>query len=219
MFYEAVLFDFDGVLANTFQYHFKAWQIVLQPERIEPQELTIRLNEGRPAWQIAMAIYKAAGMTASEQRAKKLKEEKNKIFQQIQRAGTYPEIVKIVDLILSCSLKTGLVTGTTLENIRAVLSGELIEKFSVIVKEGDTLKGKPSPDPYLFALQKLKVTPARCIVIENAPIGVRAAKAAGTYCIALETTLPREHLTKADVIFKDHKELFFMLERTLKGSK
>ncbi|MBN2411840.1 HAD family phosphatase [candidate division KSB1 bacterium] len=218
MFYKAVLFDFDGVLANTFPYHYKAWQIVLQPERIEPQELTIRLNEGRPAWQIAMAIYNAAGITAPEQKAKRLKEEKNKIFQQIQKAGIYPEIFKIVDLILKNSMKTGLVTGTTLENIQAVLPGELIEKFSVIVKEGDTSKGKPFPDPYLSALQKLNIAPARCIVVENAPIGISSAKAAGTYCIALETTLPREHLSKADVIFKDHKELFFMLEKIIKDS-
>ena len=183
--YEAVLFDFDGVMADTFPYHFKAWQIVLQPEQIEPQELTIRLNEGKPAWQIALAIYERAGRNISEQKAKRIKEQKNKIFKQIQKARVFPEIFELVDLILSCPLKTGLVTGTTLGNIKAVLPRELIEKFSVIVKEGDTPKGKPFPDPYLIAAEKLKVPSARCIVVENAPTGISAAKAAGTYCIDL----------------------------------
>ena len=206
--YEAVLFDFDGVMAETFPYHFKAWQIVLQPERIEPREITIRLNEGKPAWQIAQAIYESAGVNLSDLKAKKIKEKKNKIFQKIQRAGVFPEIFNLVDLIISNSMKTGLVTGTTLGNIKSVLPETLIEKISAIVKEGDTLRGKPFPDPYLVAAEKLDVRPDKCIVVENAPIGISSAKAAGMYCIALETTLHREHLHKADVIFKDHKELF-----------
>jgi len=217
--YDAVLFDFDGVMAETFPYHYRAWQIVLQQERIEPREMTIRLNEGKPAWQIAKAIYESAGRNVSEQKANRIKEEKNKIFQQIQKAGVFPEVNKLLDLLISCSIKTGLVTGTTLENIIAVLPNKVIEKYSVIVKEGDTSRGKPFPEPYLIAAEKLIVAPNRCVVVENAPIGIRAAKAAGMYCIALETTLHREHLREADVILRDHKELLFRFENIFKGVK
>ena len=217
--FKALLFDFDGVLAETLPYHYKAWQLALKPEQIKPDELTIRLNEGKPAWQIAQAIYQKAGIDASEQRAKQIKEEKNKIFQHIQRARVFPEIFDLVDLAAFFSIKTALVTGTTLENITAVLPGNLFEKISVIIKEGDTKRGKPFPDPYLLAAEKLKVYPAHCIVVENAPFGIRSAKAAGTYCIALETSLKREHLKEADVIFKGHKDLLKKFENILKGSK
>jgi len=66
---------------------------------------------------------------------------------------------------------------------------------------GDSVKrGKPYPDPYIKAAKILGLRPNDCLVIENAPYGIRSAKAAGMFCVAVTTSLPKEYLKKADVI-------------------
>jgi beta-phosphoglucomutase-like phosphatase (HAD superfamily) len=68
-------------------------------------------------------------------------------------------------------------------------------------------KGNPDPEPYLTAMNKLAVPAPACLVIENARLGIRSAKAAGCTCYALETTLAAGHLLEADEVFPSHNEL------------
>jgi beta-phosphoglucomutase len=67
--------------------------------------------------------------------------------------------------------------------------------------------GKPHPEPYLKALQKLSLKPSQAIVFENAPFGIRSAQSAGLVCLALETSLPRAFLKKADEVFCSFKDM------------
>ena len=71
----------------------------------------------------------------------------------------------------------------------------------------DVQNGKPHPEPYLKAMAKLKVSPKEAVVFENAPFGIRSAKAAGLFCLALETSLPSSYLTGADAIFPSFKAI------------
>ena len=71
----------------------------------------------------------------------------------------------------------------------------------------DVQNGKPHPEPYLKALTKLNVSPKEAVVFENAPFGIRSAKAAGLFCIALETSLPASYLKGADAIFSSFKAI------------
>ncbi len=204
----AILFDFDGVLAHTFPDHFKSWQIVIhQRFHFDPDAHTIQINEGSPAYKIAQAIVGTRGVNLDDAAARSLAEQKNLIFRKISRAGPYQEIPDILSQCRSLNLKSGLVTGTTFENINRVLSGEILDQFQIVIKEGDTRRGKPFPDPYETAAENLGIDPATCLVVENAPLGIQAAKAAGCFCIALQTTLETEHLNRADVILKDHRSL------------
>ena len=86
-----------------------------------------------------------------------------------------------------------------------------LNKFDVIISGDDTEKGKPNPEPYLAAMQKLNILPIESLVIENAPLGIQSAKTAGAYCIAITTTLGREYLKEADEVVKNHRELFVRL--------
>ncbi len=212
--FKAILFDFDGVLAATLPWHLLAWQKVMQQDDMTPDEMTIKLHEGAPAWQIAVALYQHAGIALAKEKAKELVIQKNRIFLKVQQARVYPEIFNIIEKAKSVLMPCGIVTGTTLENITAVLPAGWSEKFTVIIHDGDTERGKPFPDPYLAAINKLKITPAQCLIVENAPLGIRAAKAAEAFCVALQTTLTREQLQDADVIYVNHRELddaFFTL--------
>ncbi len=203
--YKALLFDFDGVVANTFEHHLDAWKQILS---FEPDGLTIRMNEGRPGWQIACALFEQAGQTISEEMGRHWITEKNKIFSARGNIKVYPEIPKILDAAKEAGMQAGLVTGTHLGNVKAILSESLLNQFSVIITDKDTERGKPYPDQYLEAVKRLDLTPNECIVVENAPLGIDAAKAAETECYALETTLSGELLTKADVIFRNHALLY-----------
>ena len=73
--------------------------------------------------------------------------------------------------------------------------------FDVIICGDDIAKGKPFPDPYLEGMKKLNLEPKDCIIVENSPIGVDSAKASGSYCVAICSTLSNQYFIKADVIF------------------
>ncbi|NIA28462.1 MAG: HAD-IA family hydrolase [Actinobacteria bacterium] len=203
----ALLFDFDGVLAETLPHHLRAWKQAFRSEPFDPHEMTIKMNEGSKAFQICMAMAKYSGFEIPEGKAKELAHRKNEIFRASNRAKVYPEIPKIIAVAKQYDAKIGLVTGTSLENLQVVLPVGIYNSFDAIITDKDTARGKPFPDPYLMATEKLDVSPGQCIVIENAPMGIDSAKAAGIFCIALMTTLSREHLQKADVIYRNHGEL------------
>ena len=69
-------------------------------------------------------------------------------------------------------------------------------------------RGKPYPDSYLTAAKQLEVKPKECVVIENAPYGIKAAKAAKMFCVAVTTSLPKQYLKQADIICKKISEIF-----------
>jgi beta-phosphoglucomutase-like phosphatase (HAD superfamily) len=75
--------------------------------------------------------------------------------------------------------------------------------FDVIITVEDVEQGKPEPDVFLLASKTLNISPKRCIVIEDAPVGIEAAKTAGMLCIALTTTHKKEELDPAHLIVKN----------------
>ena len=91
-----------------------------------------------------------------------------------------------------------MVTGSGIPNIRRILNDELIDEFEAIITSEKVTRGKPHPEPYLLGAQELGVTPAECLVVENAPLGIEAGKAAGMTVVALETTLERALTPGAD---------------------
>ena len=94
-------------------------------------------------------------------------------------------------------------TGTRLDVVKKVLQAGLENIFEVIVTGEMVNRGKPNPEPYLKAVDELKVTKEDCVVVENAPAGITSAKSAGLTCIAVQTSLSEEYLQDADKVFKD----------------
>ena len=97
-----VLFDFDGVLAETLPFHLKAWKVVFNELNIQPDELSILLNEGQPAWKIAQAMAKKYSLDLDENKAKHYAHLKNTIFRK-NKINIYPEIPDILNF---CKQKT-----------------------------------------------------------------------------------------------------------------
>ena len=204
---KAILFDFDGVLVESISHHMAAWKPVCIEAGFKPHEQTVRLTEGSKAWQICLAMAKHRGLQLNEKKAKELAEAKNIIFRSANKARIYKEIPGLIATVKKNKLKCAVVTGSSVKNVKTILGNELLGLFDFLVVDENSPKGKPLPDPYLAAAKHLQVPAHECMVIENAPLGIQSAKAAGIFCVALQTTLSKEQLSQADVIYKDHSEL------------
>ena len=100
-------------------------------------------------------------------------------------------------------IKTAIITGANRARLDELLAGHLKGFFEIAVTSDDVTNTKPFPEPYLKGAALLKLSPADCLVIENAPLGIRSAKEAGMTVIAVRTTLPDKYLRQADYIVDD----------------
>ncbi|MGO9245133.1 MAG: HAD family hydrolase, partial [Verrucomicrobiia bacterium] len=94
-----------------------------------------------------------------------------------------------------------------LKNMQHSLNGERQAHFDFIITGDEVPRAKPFPDPYLTAARQLGLRPEECVVVENAPLGIEAARNAGMRCVAVETTLGKEYLTSADHVLQNIAEL------------
>lgn len=212
----AILFDFDGVLVDSVEAHIQAWKAVVDDLGIKVDPLQIRLNEGSPAFQIIRRLAEKSGVQLSEERAKQLAREKSRVFQQQNAAVLFPDVATVLDTVRESGLRCGLVTGTTAGNLHTVLPNSILDRFEAVVTESDTLRGKPFPDPFLEGARRLNTLNSECMAVENAPLGIQAARAANMLCVALTTTLPAIYLKDADTILSSHEDfLQFLQERML----
>ncbi|MEE8348682.1 MAG: HAD family phosphatase, partial [Acidobacteriota bacterium] len=119
----------------------------------------------------------------------------------------YPGAPGFIERLRAGQVPIAVATAAQAERLARSVPDDFLANFDVIVTGNDTQFGKPSPEPYLAAAKKLRVQPEQCIVIENAPLGIESAKAAGAYCIALCTTLDRSFLEGADEILNSLEEV------------
>jgi HAD superfamily hydrolase (TIGR01509 family) len=113
-----------------------------------------------------------------------------------------PGIVPLLHDLRGRGYRLALVTGSARSVVHESLAPTGVAQFFEVIVAGDEVaSGKPDPEPYRSAAARLGLPPAQCLAVENAPLGIRSAKAAGMGCIALETTLPAEQLSLADQVF------------------
>jgi len=197
---KAVIWDMDGVIADTAPYHFGAWQRVLQKRGVDFTEEDFRRNFGQRDDTI---IRNTLGKGISQSKISAITEEKERNFRKTVRQSIkpLPGAIKLIKLLTDHEFKMALASSAPIENIRLLTEGLGINNyFQTIISGRDVPEGKPSPQGFLLAAQKLGVEPKNCIVIEDAVAGVTAAKRAGMCCLAITNTHPRTSLIEADLI-------------------
>jgi len=203
--YEAILFDFDGVLGKTMEDNYKAWAHSLAPYGIQFEREEYFLMEGAPPKKVAETFLKKnhLGLESVDDivRIKEAHYLENRSF------SLYEGVEKLVTSLKVNGLKLGLVTGAGRQRLMNTGITPFLNQFDVLVTGDQVVHGKPSPEPYLLGAQKLNVTPSQCLVVENAPLGIESAKKAGMHCVAICSTLGREHLRLADEILNTIGEL------------
>ncbi|MBN2008885.1 HAD family phosphatase [candidate division KSB1 bacterium] len=205
---KAVLFDFDGVIANTLQYHVEGWNRAYRKfgYDVTVNEEDISRQEGKGADQIVAGIAAMYELKLTKSQLEEITAEKRNVYKQITHASVYPETQAFLNELKQRSVRIALVTGSVIPSLLQVVDQEFLDQFEVIITQYDVVNTKPDPEPFLKAAERLKLQPEQCVVIENAPMGIKAAKAAGMYCVALRTTIHDDTwLMEADLIV-DHAD-------------
>jgi len=212
---EAVCFDMDGVVADSMHAHAQCWIDVFKEHGVHLDKLDIFKREGMTGLESIADIFIDKGFAMPpEHILRDLQKKKLKLFSNYQ-IEVYPQMFSIFPLLKSKGKKIGIVTGSFRYLVTELIPEKLLQYVDVIVSVDDVREGKPNPAPYLKAVEQLQVKPEQTIVVENAPMGIKAAKAAGLFCIAISTTLGTEFLKEADVVVQDHNELAACLQYCL----
>jgi beta-phosphoglucomutase len=207
--FDAILFDFDGTLADTMEDNFSAWEKAFQKYNIHIFREDYFPLEGLALIEIAKNISKKYNLILSDYQ--ELVRLKNENYFLDNKFKFYTGAIELVDLVKKNKL-LALVSASPKEKLQKTVPSFFLEYFDVIISGDDVKNGKPSPEPYLLAMKHLSVNPEQCIVVENAPLGIQAAKSAGIYCIAIASTLKKEELTLADEIFENINSFFTYLQ-------
>lgn len=205
---KGVIFDMDGVITDNKEQDFTAWKRVFADFGFN---LTIKEYESFTGMKGEEIVCKYIKSDATEEEASSLTRRKEEYFiDEIQK--TKIEATKGIETFLKDlkinNIKTGI--GTAAMEFKAnVILEELGLKnfFNIIVCAEKVKKGKPDPETYLKAAEELNLKPEECIVIEDAPNGIEAAKNAGIKCIAILTTHKESELGRADRIIRSFDEL------------
>ena len=197
---KAVIWDMDGVIADTAPYHLKAWQEVLHKRGVNFTEEDFRHCFGQRNDTI---IRNALGKEVAQEEINAIAREKEAGFRQKvkQNIKPLPGAIKLIKSLGERGFKLALASSAPIENIQLVIIGlGISDYFHAIITGRDVTEGKPSPQSFLLAAQKLGIEPKNCIVVEDAVAGVSAAKKAGMRCLAITNTHPRTSLIEADLI-------------------
>ena len=209
----AVLFDMDGVLYNSMPYHASAWHRAMAQFGYDLPEEEVYMHEGRTGTStVNLVSRRENGVEVSDERVEEIYKVKSKFFNEFPPAEPMPGALSLLRQLKEQGLKILIVTGSGQRSLLDQLNVDYPDNFrrELMVTAFDVRRGKPDPEPYLMGLQKGELHPDECIVVENAPLGVRAAKAAGIFTIAVNTgPLPDEALLSegADLLFPSMQAL------------
>lgn len=218
---KAVFFDQDGVLYNSMPYHAESWAWAMTKHGLPYTAMECYRNEGRTSTGVIQEHHQQMyGKDASPELIEAIYKDKTEHFTQM--TGGFPGIIPNVDKVLyflrSQGVQCWVVTGSGQRNLINALNKTFDNVFTGIISSFDVTKGKPDPEPYLKAWERSGFKKEECMVVENAPLGVRAAKAAGLYTFAVNTgPLPDEELwdEKADEVLPDMQALLARLTAIL----
>lgn len=209
----AIVFDFDGVLADSEPLHLRTYQHVLAD---------LGISVGRDEYYARYlgfddagafrAIAAARGERWDDRQIAALVARKTEVFDELLESGgmLYPNAAACVDR-LAQRFPLGIASGALKHEILSILRGSGLDRhFRFVVAAGDTSRSKPAPDPYRLAAELHGLPPGACLAIEDSRWGIESAKAAGLRCIAITNTYPAHELTMADEVITSLDE--FTLE-------
>ena len=193
----AILWDMDGVLVNSMEFHYQAYREVLSDFG---RDLSREEYLGSLIGLRNYVILRRLLGDLPQEEIERLMAAKEAAFRQRVEGNVepLPGAAELVRRAHEAGVKQAIVSSTPCENIELVVDSlGLASMFDTLVGEEDAEHGKPDPEGFLVAAERLSVPPSDCVVIEDAPEGIAGGKAAGTRCIGVTTTRPSEKLAEA----------------------
>lgn len=204
---EAVIFDLDGVITDTAECHFLGWkqladELGLQFDRAKNERL-----RGIDRMESLEIVLEGSGMTFSRSRKEAMAAKKNGYYlahvAKLTPAALLPGISRLLDDLGRARVKTAVASAS--KNAQMVLENlGLKDSFDVVVDGNQVKRGKPDPELFLTAAQRLGIPPANCIGIEDALAGIQAIKAAGMLAAGIG---PATRTQGADIVLASTEEL------------
>lgn len=187
---KAVLFDMDGVLYDSMPNHAIAWRQSMATFGIDMTTADAYATEGaRGIDTIRKMVMQQQGRDITLDEAQTMYEVKSRMFHELPEAPVMPGILSLMEQIVERGMTVNVVTGSG----QRPLIARLLTDFGRYLDEAhittayDVSRGKPEPDPYLMGMQKAGTEPWQSVVVENAPLGVRAGVASRAFTIAVNT--------------------------------
>ncbi|MFL5761176.1 MAG: HAD family hydrolase [Thermomicrobiales bacterium] len=194
--FAGAIFDMDGTLVHTEPFHQQSWIRALHDLGIEfdGADYTLRVS-GRPGREISRDLF-----GFDPEQAEDMSSRVTSAFWEIAAGNVEPLPGVRAFLTRIAHIPKAVATSARRHSATRMLQElGLLDYFAAIVTADDISRGKPEPDIFLLAAERLEVVPARCMVFEDAVAGVVAAQAAGMYCAAITTT--RDDFPNADLVF------------------
>lgn len=204
---KAALIDMDGTLLDSMPSHARAWQRMVSELGIDCGLDEFFGYEGMTgAATIDLIFRRELGRPATEQEKTELYARKTGYFNELPRVPVMPGAARMLDFLREKGIKRVLVTGSGQKSTIGRLAGEFPGAFEegMMVTSRDVSRGKPDPEPYLLAMCKAGVLPSEAMVVENAPLGVKAGAASGAFTVAVTTgPIPEQDMwdAGADMVF------------------
>jgi len=204
----AIIFDFDGVIADSEPLHLAAFQQALEPEGIIlTTEAYYADYLGYDDYDAIVAALREAGRPPTEESVQRLMAAKAEHFLALVREGVriLPGVPAFIRQVAT-RVPLAVASGALRREIELILAyAGLREAFETIVSAEDVSEGKPAPESFLLALERLQervpaLVPGDCLVIEDSRAGIEGARRAGMRCLAVSNSYPASELGAADVV-------------------
>ena len=175
--FKAYLFDCDGTIADSMPLHYTAWtKIVTEYGGTFPEE-TFYAWGGRPIREILDTLNQEQGLNMPIEEVAVRKEKM--YFELLHELKAVPEVLEHI-LETHGKIPFAVVSGSARDSVTASLKAlGILDRFDTLVCAGDYTKGKPDPEPFLMAAERLGVAPVDCLVFEDTEMGIQSATAAG----------------------------------------
>lgn len=202
-----VIFDMDGVLVDSYAPHLESWRALAAEIGASVSNEQFDHTFGRTSREIIRMLF-GEHRTADEVR--RLDERKEAIYRDLVR-GRVPEMpgaAPFVRALHAEGWRLAIGSSGPAENVALVAHELRLDQYlQARVTGADVTRGKPDPQVFLLAAEKLHLSPDRCVVVEDAPVGIEAARRAGCKAVALTSTHPRSAFADADRVVDALAEL------------
>lgn len=206
----AVIFDMDGVIIDNNPYHKKAWNVFCIKHALEINAGDLIQNVwGRTNEDILNFVFQR---TLSQEETLKYAAEKESLYRELYKNFVKPAtgLIHFLEELKTNSIHLGIATSALQDNLDFILEHIPIRHyFSAMIDGSQISNGKPDPEVYLKAAEKLGVSPANCIAVEDSFSGIRSALIAGMKVIGVTTTHSKEELSNTHIIVNDFTHISY----------
>jgi beta-phosphoglucomutase len=187
----AVLWDMDGVLVDSAEYHYAAWREALAREGVDLSYDAFRATFGQRNDAILRHLL---GPDLPDSEVARIGDLKESLYRELVQTRGITPLSGVLDWLARLrdqGWRQAIASAAPRANVDAIVRAlGIAHYFGAITSSEDVTRGKPDPQVYLIAAQRLGVPPARCVVVEDAPAGVEGARRAGMRCISVTSTHP-----------------------------